>query len=570
MSRVARKSSCLSTPQRCVVTFVMLLASIFGFGFSSVAIAATTQTPRVLLGVTLTDTTLGTGTQLDFVDMVSTSLGYGVAALASGGRGTAYLVKTTDVGSTWTTQSALPFSMSELLSPAGYSPYRAGNAPAIHFFNAHVGYALAQGGSLFVTRDAGARWTRVHVPGVWPSYAIRASTLTVVSGVCARHVASIGPVNCASDLSQLSVGSTTPTTTRAIALMGTATRSNDAAELASVNSSSIVVVEGGGEGRRSSLLATSNSGTSWHLLSNPCGEVTVDRLLTSIPSHWLLHCFLDGGMTQGTSELWASSNEGTSWSIVARSTMGGSDHSAIGDMANSLYFSAQHSVLFGALGGAAGGLEYSTDWGARWRMAKIQTNFFGGAPEYLSAFDTSSALFGIVGGPQYRTSNGISWTELPLLPAGKYRGDAICTSSEGTTVRLHSTMTGIPSTTLDLPVIFTNNGDVPCYLNGVPSVQPLGGSTRSLVGGVAYPAQGNGGGGFVILKAHRGVASIVVESDQASYYPRSYCVPKTMTGIDVTFSSPSAFYLSMPHRSVCTGVSTLRNGGVVKGVVTWL
>jgi len=571
VSCVAMKSSLASILKRFALVSLIVIATVTVDGVSGATNTAASLTPSVQRGTRLTDTTLGTGTQIVFVDMLSSALGYGVADISNAGRGWSYLVQTNDVGNSWTIRGVLPIRMDEVPLPGAYSSYTAGNAPVIHFVNAQVGYALAQNGPLYVTNDGGTSWSKVKVPGIWPSYVISGTTLSVVSDVCSSPIPTFGPALCPSDLSQFRVGATTPSSTIVIPALGPGGKRRAGVALASSTPVSVIVVEGGSEGTPSSLLETSSAGASWQLLSDPCGGLTVDGLFTSQPSRWLLHCFGDPGMSQGNSQLWSSRSGGKSWSIVVRGSQAGSDHSRIGDVENTLYFNTNHSMLYGALGGAAGGLEYSTDMGAHWSMTKISTNWYGGAPEYVSVFDTTAAIFGIVGGPQYKTLNGTTWTELPLLPAGKYKGKSICTTKEGTNVRLNPTMTGIPSTTLDFPVVFTNEGSVACYLNGVPSVQPVSGTKRFFIGGVAYPAGGNGRGGFVILKAHGGVASIVVASDRASYYPRSECAPKTMTGIRVGFASPSSFYLSIPNRPICTrSFSTIRNGGVVKGVVTWL
>ena len=131
-------------------------------------------------------------------------------------------------------------------------------------------------------------------------------------------------------------------------------------------------------------------------------------------------------------------------------------------------------------------------------------------------------------------------------------------------------MTGIPGTTLDYPVVFTNDGATACYLNGIPNVESVSGPKRLSTGQLAYPEGVTGRGGFVVLKAHGGEASIVFESDADVGNVRSYCAPVTMHAISVRFAPPSAFFIPIPARPVCTGVSTIRNGGVVRGVVTWL
>ena len=531
----------------------------------SVTSAANVTKPstHVQLGARLTDTTLGTGTQIETVDMLSSSLGFAVAAPANAGRGRFYLVRTTDLGNSWTVRGVLPL-------PSFVGPYGAGNEPAIHFVSAKVGYASMQNGPLYVTDAGGTTWFKVLIPGIWPTYVISGTTMSVVSDECKSPAPIYGPAKCPSFLSQFRIGTTTPIRTVAIPAAGPAGKWRAATALATVSPSSVVVSEGGNEGQHSSLLFTTDAGAKWRLLSDPCQEMMVDQLLTAIPSRWLLYCFMDGGMTQGTSKLWSSSNRGGSWSLVAHASQQGDDVGRIGDVSNTLYFNNQASTLYGALGGAAGGLEYSTDAGAHWAMTKIATSWYGGAPEYLSTFAATGAVFGVQNGPLYRTTNGTRWTELPPLPAGSYRGLSICTSKSGTQVSRSRTMTGIPGTTLDYPVVFTNDGATACYLNGIPNVESVSGLKRLSTGQLAYPEGVTGRGGFVVLKAHGGEASIVFESDADVGNVRSYCAPVTMHGISVRFAPPSAFFIPIPARPVCTGVSTIRNGGVVRGVVTWL
>jgi hypothetical protein len=79
---------------------------------------------------------------------------------------------------------------------------------------------------------------------------------------------------------------------------------------------------------------------------------------------------------------------------------------------------------------------YSLDGGTRWTFAN-STMQSGGSPEYLSTFGPSGAIGGALGGQLYRTVNGIKWREVPAPPAGKYRGESICTSHRHTVAMAH-------------------------------------------------------------------------------------------------------------------------------------
>ena len=77
-------------------------------------------------------------------------------------------------------------------------------------------------------------------------------------------------------------------------------------------------------------------------------------------------------------------------------------------------------------------------------------------------------------------------------------------------------------------------------------------------------------GGFVVLRAHGGTASVVFERETTVGYTRSYCSPKVMNGVTIKFASPATFFVSIPPAKVCTGTATTNVGGVVSGVTSWL
>jgi hypothetical protein len=502
---------------------------------------------------------LGTSTQIDTIDMLSPSLGFGVALPVNKHRDWYYLVKTTDLGDSWTVRGVMPMP-SFVGEPGLFSE------PEIHFVDATTGYASIQHGPVYVTNDGGMAWSKMSVPGIWPTFVVTGNVVSVVSDVCEGALPNFGPLECPSKLAQYRVGATTPMRIESIPALGRAGQWRGAAALSATSPESAVVVEGGTEGSDSSLLTTSNAGASWQLLSDPCEGLIVDQLLTSNPHRWLLYCWLDGGMNQGASDLWASTDEGGSWKPVARANEDGLNVGRIGDVANTIYPNGSDTMLYGAMGGAAGGLEFSRDGGAQWVSTSIRTNYYGGAAEYVSTFGLRGAIFGIQGGPQYRTMNGVSWSEIPSLPAGTYEGDPICTSRGGTSVRLSKTVTGIPSTTIDFPVVFTNHAITACYLNGTPVVQPVSGSQQRAVGWPAFPETDNGGGGFVVLKPHGGTASIVFARSATS----ADCLPRTMSGITIRFAPPSSFYVTIPQAKVCAQFPSVDSGGVVKGLVSWL
>ncbi len=553
----------IASPRRLVAAIGALTVSMLPAPSSPAGASARSPFPVAAVGATLTDTSRGATTQIDLVDQLRPSLGYAVAAPARDARGPVDLVRSSDFGRRWTIVGALPTSSTTFNDGVGF------NEPdqLLHFVTPSTGYLAVPPQPIFVPRDAGTPWRRLAPPGVWPPYALRGGDLWVVSDHCTGPVPPYGPLRCASELSAFRLGATTPFATTPVPALGPAGGWRAAVALLAPTPSSVVVAEGGTEGGRSSLLATADAGRTWRQLADPCQGIDPQQVL-SVPGRWLLYCFGDGGMSQGLSELWTSTDAGATWALVARESQGVSDHSRIGDVSNHLYVNGAGTMLYGALGGAAGGLEYSTDDGAYWTSVAIATNWYGGAPEYVSTFGPTGAVFAILAGPQYVTTNGTSWRALPALAAGTYRGLRICTAAD-VSVHLAPTMTGVPASTLDYPVVFTNESLTSCYLNGSPLVQTVAGANRHPVGQPSFPAGVTGRGGYVVLAPHAS-ASVVVESDDAYHYAASYCRPVVEDGVTLAFAPPARFYVALPHRAVCAGVPTTLNGGVARGIVTWL
>jgi hypothetical protein len=324
------------------------------------------------------------------------------------------------------------------------------------------------------------------------------------------------------------------------------------------------VLEGGTEGSLSSLQETTNAGRTWHSLRDPCEHLTIQQLLTPSTNHWLFSCFLGGGMMQGANKLWSSSDGGRSWTLKSYS---GEQQYYVGNIAdtwNTLAVSGNGQIIFSAIGGAAGGIETSTDGGHHWTVAPIHANS-GGASEFLSAFGPTGAIMGVLSGGLWRTLDGTHWAPL-LLVAGKYKGDSICRSGRGVTVSRGRT--GVAAGTSYTAVVFTNNGNQACYLNGVPTVQPVAGVSQTAVGPTALDYSTSGRGGFIVLKAHGGKASVSLGVETAANVPAKTCLPKSATGITVRFNPPANFYVSLGRSpvAVCTTQPTTEVWGVVPGV----
>ena len=545
--------------QRRAVPIILALAaallSVVGAGGHAGATAM--SAPVIRIGTPLTTTTLGLSTQIDSVEMLSSTVGFAVAANSTPGvRNWIYLVRTRDAGSHWSVVGALPY--------ASFTQGWPSSPPFLHFVSNAVGYvSSAQGGSLFVTDTGGREWSKVTTPGIWPTFAVRGSWVSVVSDICHGTLPVYGPLQCPSVLSLYRVGQTKPASTSPVPAVGVG-KWRSAVALAAPSPTTAVVSAGSTEGTLSSLLETTDAGRTWRTLRDPCEHLTIQQLLTPSRNHWLLSCFLDGGMMQGTNKLWSSSDQGRSWTLEAYS---GEQQYHVGDIAdtwNTLAISGNRQIIFSAVGGAAGGVETSINGGWRWTGATFHADS-GGSPEYLTAFGPTGAIMGVQSGSVWRTLDGTHWVPL-LLVAGKYHDDAICTTGRGVTVKRGRT--GAALGTAYTAVVFSNNGNRACYLNGVPAVQPVSGVHHSAVGPAASAYSTSGRGGFVVLKAHGGKASVSLGIETAANVPAKSCAPKSATGVTVRFSPPADFYLSLGHSavSVCTTQPTTEIWGVVPGI----
>ena len=98
--------------KRWAVPIILALAAalLSVIGAREHAGAAAMSAPVIRIGTTLTTTTLGLSTQIESVDMLSSTVGFAVAANSTPGvRNWLYLVRTRDAGSHWSVVGALPY-----------------------------------------------------------------------------------------------------------------------------------------------------------------------------------------------------------------------------------------------------------------------------------------------------------------------------------------------------------------------------------------------------------------------------------------------------------------------------
>ena len=542
-----------------VSSLAMVTVIVVGCVAAGSAHASTSAT--IVAGAQLTNVTLGLGTGIQSIDMLSPMLGYAIAANTPSNSKDPVLVQTTDGGRSWTVRSAL--------FPGPFTQTYGGLITTLDFVNPRVGYVvgnLPNPGTVLMTVDAGLKWKRIVPPGKMAIVMIAHSTVVVVSTVCAPHQRDSNL--CPNELTLFRVAATTSERSLVIPKLGRFAWHN-AAPLAVLSPTTFVVTEGssggGGEAAVQSLLMTRDAGSTWHRIGDPCGSLGTEQLLVRSPGHWLLSCFLGEGMSQGMTRLWRTNNSGASWSIVSLNRDRGTTKGNIGNGGGefmTLSFSGNDRILFGAVGGAVGGVVYSTDGGVNWKWTHVDGQ--GGANESLSTFGPTGAIDDVIGGLIYRTTNDTTWTVLPSLPAGIYKGTPTCTVGRHVAVHFNAKhVKGIPG---DFPMVFTNNGAAACYLAGAPTVQPVSGPLHRPIGPVAEQDNAYSPVKAVFLKPHGGTASISLLMNPTLGYPKaSACAGKSVTGFRVAFNSPATFYIPLVGVSerVCTSIaSTMVNSAV--------
>ncbi len=497
----------------------------------------------------LTNVSLGTGTQIDSVDFVSPSLGYGIASNSYEGSSKHatepfYLVSTTDQGTRWRLGPRVPLPPTN-----GAGPY---HVPLVDFVTPSVGYVGEQegaGGDVHVTTDAGAQWTKLRAPGVGEAFAVSGATAAVVTSLCHNGERS----SCPARLSLFHEGSATPYESYTLPLRVWGGQSQLYPALTALSPTTYVFVSGQSFGRPSTILETTNGGAAWRRIPDPCGKIQVNQLLAESSSRWLLACWQDEGMSQGPGSLWHTTNSGVNWSSIRDRVHAGPGLTNAGVESSVLSYSNGDHIIYGTVYSPAGGLEYSVDGGRRWIFEPDPNMNDGGAAESLATFGPSGAVLDELHGQLFRTLNGTSWTGLPGLPPGRFRGNPVCDAS---TVHVSESNRvrdlGGWKELLDL----SNNSNHACYLYGSPELQKVAGPTRRKVG---WPSQYFGDYGtttnYVTLSASGGHATVKLQFFSPGKTPSSGCHKIAVKGVTATFGPGSVFYVPMPK-----GVTSCNQG----------
>lgn len=511
----------------------------------------------VRFGTELTNTALGSFSQLDQIDMLSPSLGYALATRTVGKSGYQYyLVRTVNLARTWTVVSEIPGVDDRY--PIFTDFDTDDSDPFIYFANRNVGYVDGTDGLIYVTDDGGRTWKSIASRRVTSSYGVSGDTTSVVTDSCTSG----GPLSCRGVLSEYPLGSATAETSRVIPTKGVDYGSGIGLLAVGSGSAQVIDLSNDNLSMASSLQLTRNDGLTWQTLDNPCSGSMIQQMIVENNGQWLLSCFHDYGMYHGTAQIFRSSDQGATWTTVLDDTP---QKDVLGDLGATpvyLFFNGDDRILYGAMMGPAGGLMTSTDGGTDWTSDRLFSDT-SGSPGSLSNFGPTDSIYQVFQGPAYVTRNGHTWRMLPQLPAGTYKGMSICTDRKVTSSVHVVTRTGLDTLKAD----FTNTSDKPCYLDGAPNVQPLN------VGGVGVgPSLTteliNSNGDFVVLEAKGGEANVSMDFDPTiGIHPPSSCKAARVRVLHVAFGSPSSFYfrLTSQPKSVCRVAPSIFISSVKRG-----
>lgn len=510
---------------------VFVLSGFMEFGASSTARAAQTWP-------LLTNVSLGTGTQIDAVDFVSGSLGYGIASNSHEGSSKLaiepfYLVSTTDQAGRWHLGPRIPIPATK-----GAGPYQ---IPLVDFVTPSIGFvggdAIA-GGDLHVTTDGGAQWEKLHAPGVSDAFATVGTTAAALTSSCTNRQER----RCQGILSLFHDGSVIPYESHRIPVVVFGELSQLYPSLTAISPTTYIFVDSQ-IGSRSTIVETTDGGATWRRIADPCGAVEVNQLLAESSSRSLLACWRDEGMSQGPGGLWRTKDGGANWSSIRSTSHYLPSLTNAGVDSSVLSYDSADQIIYGTVFNPAGGLEYSVNGGRSWTFDSDPDMNDGGAAESLSTFGSSGAVLEELHGELFRTRNGTSWVTLPGLPPGRYRGNPVCTAATVSVSETHRDRNlGGWKELLDL----TNNSDRACYLYGTPELQRVLGPTGRKEGWPSQIFDDYGSKADFVTLATGGKATVKLQFFSPGKKPQRGCDPTIVKGIVATFGPGSTFYVPMP------------------------
>jgi hypothetical protein len=316
---------------------------------------------------------------------------------------------------TTTDNGGISWKVGGLLPAGTWSPNSSWN-PMMVFFTPQVGYiATSLPRNFLLTSNGGRTWSNVGVTGMPTALWMANGQLLATSEHCSNP--SAVPYCGTTILSVIRPGSLTATSASRIPLMaplspstGT-TSSTFTAIVIAWHQSTGLAVENNFSPTGARLLATANSGATWHQLVNPCPPrgAPVGQAISA--REWYIMCSAGVGTMHAVNSLFRTDNAGQTWTLLAHGSplASGPNVGNIGVMfVNSFGVSSDGRYLW--IDGGPGFLQFSADGGRHWQYVGssdlgAKTNITG--PYFASV--GHEAWMPILFGGLARTNNGASW-----------------------------------------------------------------------------------------------------------------------------------------------------------------
>ncbi|HEY5266864.1 MAG TPA: hypothetical protein VIJ40_08635 [Acidimicrobiales bacterium] len=414
------------------VVLVVLVVAVIGLSTlfnSPIATRTSADTPgRNQLA---TAPSLPVKSQIWTLDMLNTASGYAVAGVSSTTHNE-QLIKTTNTGKSWIIVGTLPYSF-----VAGQEK------PLLQFVTPSIGYTQTfrvgtkwVPNNIYVTTNAGKSWSKILISGQVPSdvdavadsstspdFRISNGALSLLSLGCSAGTGVSTGSPCPATLSEYHLGATTPFSSHRVAYLG-AGKGPQATSylLVAPSATTALVAEDATTGGPFSFVLTTNSGTSWSLINNPCKSnpgspgMNISGVALT-PSRWLLNCSQGWGMNHATVLLSETTNDGHAWSTMNYTAAASAKTGAITGEMDQVWTSNGGNVLWSY--SLLGFIQVSTNGGRTWSPivvnGKASNSNTGGWPIEFDPVGPSGAYLITKAGQALLTHNGTDFTPVRLL-----------------------------------------------------------------------------------------------------------------------------------------------------------
>ncbi len=331
-------------------------------------------------GDLLTQVSLGPGTQLRAVDMLTASFGYGVATTNDVAQNRSYLVVTRDAARHWHLVARMPVTVVAPVNSLEVNP------TLVQFATTSIGYVSTATG-VEVTSDGGRIWKRVDLGAPVLDWRLSTSGLVAVTRACAQY--------CPLRIVTARLGSTTVRT--GVATPPSRVPDQRVAAMDVVDRDAwILTTSPADAGGDPHLWDVSSRGVT--ALTDPCrglkenGYVTAQILVDHSGTY--LYCFADVGMNQGYNELWYRAGLSGPWTLrLTASPFRSAGRHSLGDSQYLLGLADGGARLVAVSVGAYTGLTTSGDGGRTWTsVPSLPLAEVGGAPSSLAPWGDGSML----------------------------------------------------------------------------------------------------------------------------------------------------------------------------------